>query len=156
MDESKYGRLIVTDARVPSFPPENEEKMKERMKKIHSTMKTSHILWLDNDVVEGSSFYMDILWHWSGSTQGSPEQTHVHEYDELIGFIGSNRENPEDLGAEIEIWLGGEKHMLTKTCLIFIPKGLTHAPIIFRRIDTPFLGFTLMARPKYVRSDLEE
>jgi hypothetical protein len=154
-EANEYGRLIVTDTKELNFPPEMQAKMAERMKNIKSTMEATRLLWLDNEVVKDSSFYMEVVWHWSGKTEGSPEEVHVHDHDELIGFIGTVPGDPHALGAEIEIYLNGEKHILTKSCLIFLPAGVSHAPIIFRRIDYPFVGFTLMASPKYVRTNLE-
>jgi hypothetical protein len=154
MAESKYGRLIVTDTK--PLPVELTGKMQERLKKVKSTMKSTRLLWLDDEMVKGSSFYIEYVWHWSGTTQGSPEMVHVHDFDEIVGFIGTVPDDPHALGAEIEIWLGGEKHILTKSCLIFIPTGLTHAPIVFRRIDTPILGFTIGKTSMYGRASEEK
>jgi hypothetical protein len=30
---------------------------------------------------------------------------------------------------------------LTKTCLIFIPRGTPHCPVVLKRIDTPIFMF---------------
>lgn len=157
-DGSQYGYLIVTDTKDISkiLSPEMQAKMAERMKRIKSTMQTTRLLWMDDDMVKGASFYMDLHWHMSGKTEGTPEEVHVHDHDELIGFIGSDPNDPHALGAEIEIYLNGEKHILNKSCLVFLPAGVTHAPIIFRKIDKPIIGFTLMASPRYVRTNLED
>jgi hypothetical protein len=49
---------------------------------------------------------------------------------------------PHDLCGEIELWLGDEKHILTKSCMVFIPKGLKHCPLVFRRVDRPIFHFS--------------
>jgi hypothetical protein len=62
---------------------------------------------------------------------------HTHDFDEALAVFGSNPEDCRDLCAELEFWLGDEKHVITKSCIIFIPKGLQHGPIGFSRIDRP-------------------
>jgi hypothetical protein len=56
------------------------------------------------------------------------EIPHSHDFDEIIGFAGTNRNYPRDLCGEIEFHMGGETLTLTKTCLIFIPKGTRIVP----------------------------
>jgi hypothetical protein len=54
-----------------------------------------------------------------------------------------------ELGGEIEFWLEDEKYMLTKSCIIFVPKGMKHCPIVFRRIDRPIFHFIFVTGGKY-------
>jgi hypothetical protein len=116
-------------------------------KKIGSTVTGTRLLDLDN--VEGS-FYTDFVWLWKGSAKGNSEVEHSHDFDEVLGFIGSKgQQNPNDLGGEIEVWVGGEKHLINKSSLIWVPKGLKHCPIRFNRIDSPVLFFTVGNAGKY-------
>jgi quercetin dioxygenase-like cupin family protein len=86
---------------------------------------------------------MDFVWLWKGSSKDYVESEHVHNFDEFIGFLGTRGpQDPDSLGGEIELWLGGEKYMLTRSCLIYVPKGLKHCPIRFTRIGTPILFFS--------------
>ena len=62
------------------------------------------------------------------------------------------QQDPRDLGGEMEVWLGGEKYSITKSCLIYVPKGLKHCPIRFVRIDTPILFFSGGMATKYSRT----
>ncbi len=39
--------------------------------------------------------------------------------------------------------------MITRSCLIYVPKGLKHCPIQFNRIDRPFILFTLGMTREY-------
>ena len=77
------------------------------------------------------------------------EKEHAHDFDEIIAFIGSNRNNPRDLGGEIEVWMGGEPYSITKSSYIFIPKGLKHCPIIIKRLDTPVFMYESANSPGY-------
>lgn len=70
-----------------------------------------------------------------------PGQSHRHDFDELLGTFGTYYKNPHDLGGEIEFWLGGEKHIMTKSFIVFIPKGLIHGPIKFNCIYRPMFCF---------------
>ena len=81
--------------------------------------------------------------------RGAPPFEHTHDYDEYLVFLGTNHEDPGDLGAEVEFWMDGEKHVITKSCAVFIPAGIKHAPIYFKRIDTPVWYIATSPMKKY-------
>jgi hypothetical protein len=66
---------------------------------------------------------------------------HMHKSAELLFHIGTNPRNPSDLGAEIEFSIGEEmeKHIITKTTVVYIPPNVVHAPWRPLRIDRPFI-----------------
>ena len=84
------------------------------------------------------------------------EIAHSHDFDEVLGFIGTVRSDPYDLGGEIEFWLDDEQYIFNKTCLIFVPRGLKHLPLIFRRVDSPIFFFTEGNGTTYTRSSEKE
>ena len=49
---------------------------------------------------------------------------------ELIWVIGGDPEHPEELGAEVEVFMGPEmeRHIIDKTCVIYIPPYFMHCP----------------------------
>jgi hypothetical protein len=105
-------------------------------------------IYVDAEVVKGAYYFMAASF--MGTTgRGSPPFEHSHEYDEYIIFLGTNHENPRDLGGEVEFWLDGEKHTITKSCAVFVPAGLKHAPIYFKRIDTPIWYIATSPTPTY-------
>jgi hypothetical protein len=139
MDESKYGKYIVTDmkrdiAEAAWTPPVG----------IAGKGKSGRVLWLDNEVIPGS-FYLETVWQYPRK-EGDPPwpvtQAHTHDFDEVLCFFGTDPDDPHALCGEIELWLGNEKHILTRSCVIFIPKGLQHCPLIIRRVDRPIFEFT--------------
>ena len=83
---------------------------------------------------------MESVWFHTSNDTG-PE-THVHDFDEVIGFIGSDPENPQDLGAEVHIFLGGEEATITKNCIIYVPRGIAHSPLLVPRLDSPIIHFS--------------
>jgi len=145
-----YAKYIFYDLK--PIPPEMAAKMKQMQQKSESTVEATRIVDLDTTRAEGAP-YMDFVWLWKGSAKSYTEEEHVHDFDEAIGFIGSKGEgDPRDLGGEMEVWLGGEKYLITKSCLIFVPKGLKHCPIRFNRIDSPILFFTFGLATQYSRT----
>lgn len=154
MAELKNAKYIVYDTK--PFPPELVEKMRERRKDIKSTIKSTRMLWMDDTMVKGATLYMECVWLWSGSVEGSTEEPHVHDFDEIIGFVGCNPESPHDLDGEIELWLEDEQYIITRSCLVFIPKGLKHCPMIFKRIEKPVLLMTIANRGMYGRESKDE
>jgi len=69
--------------------------------------------------------------------QGSPADAHDHGLDEYLVFLGTNPKDPNDPCGEVELWIDGEKNMPTKSRAVFIPAGVKHAPIYFRKIERP-------------------
>ncbi len=67
------------------------------------------------------------------------DEPHSHNFQEMLCFIGGNPTNIMDLGAEIEFYLNGEKHLITKPAVVSIPKGLIHCPIIIRKVKKPIV-----------------
>jgi hypothetical protein len=85
----------------------------------------------------------EFVWLWKGSAKGNSEPEQTHDFGKVIGFFGSKGQSDwSNLGGEMEVWLGGEKQLITRTCLIYIPPGMKHGPIKFNRIDSPILFFT--------------
>ena len=74
---------------------------------------------------------------------------HTHEYNEILGWLGTDWNNPRDLGGEIEFWLEDEKYILKHSCIIFVPKGMKHCPLKDLRIDRPFIHFGVMTEGDY-------
>jgi hypothetical protein len=151
--EQKYSKYIITEPK--PIHPEFEAKYKAQKQEGKSKIKSTHLLSLDGEIVK-DMFYIDCVWLWRGYSEDKVEDSHFHNFDEVIGFIGSNREDPQDLGGEITIWLDNEKHVLNKTCLIFVPAGASHCPIIFNRIDKPIFFVTMSPSAKYTRTSSTE
>jgi len=65
-----------------------------------------------------------------------------HESGEVLMFLGSDHDHPENLNAEIEFQIENDVLTLTKTCAVFIPKGAAHGNLKVRRLDRPVLYCT--------------
>ena len=138
--EGEKGKYILQELHDPNMGTPEYQAMYKKFSK--------RILWIDNNVVPGS-FQINTAWYHDIPEKNPVFEEHVHEYDELIGFFGSNPEDPYDLGAELEVTIDGETHILTRTSLIFCPAGMKHMPLKFNRIDRPIFHFSVVVGPEY-------
>ena len=55
---------------------------------------------------------------------------HIHKDAELLFHIGTNPEDPMDLGGEVQMYMGPEmeKHVFDKSTVIWIPPNFIHSP----------------------------
>jgi hypothetical protein len=140
MPPSKNAKFIVTELQMPEFQQSIDAEYSKFAKRI---------LWLDDQVVEGA-FHMNTAWYLKAGPTREMEP-HVHDTDEIIGFFGSDPENPWDLGGEVEIYLEDERHTITRSAMIFVPAGMPHCPLTLKRVDRPIFHFTTVTGGKYVQ-----
>jgi hypothetical protein len=143
MAKLKYQKYILTDLKLPE---QNQKRMAEYNK------RATRILWLEDFVIKGAPSVI-LSWYWKPTEKaGSPQ--HTHDFDEVVGFIGSDPQNPQDLCGEVEFWIEDEKYLLTKSCLIFCPKGIRHCPLKVTRADRPILFLAFSTTLNYVKDNI--
>lgn len=68
---------------------------------------------------------------------------HYHADPEFFFFVGTDPENPGELGGEHEFWLGegdeAEKFMITKPSVLYVPSNVVHGPNFCRKCDHPYM-----------------
>jgi hypothetical protein len=79
---------------------------------------------------------------------------HTHDGDEYLIFLGG--ELPDlfsSFDAEIDFWIGEEqeKYVITRPTIIYIPKGMPHTPLDFRKIVKPVLFSALLLMPRFTK-----
>jgi len=137
MSELKYANYIITE-----YPRE--------LPTMEGGPELNHIFDLNDAVVKGA-FHVHCAWVSPGPNPGV-YGAHTHPHDEVIGFIGTNPEDPTDLGAEAELWMDDEKYIITKSFLAFIPRGLKHCPLTVRDVKRPIFHFdiqTAVGKPEF-------
>ena len=82
-------------------------------------------------------------------------KAHVHDAPQFIIYLG-DRENMMEIDAEIEVNLSldgknFEKHFITKATSIYIPPGLWHGPIIYHKVNKPFMFIDLYFSEHYAK-----
>jgi hypothetical protein len=154
MADLKYAKYIITEAKQPQ---PHYLKKKEEQKISGNYIETVRMFGLDDSIAKGA-FYTDCVWVMDkkGAGMVTTEIAHTHDFDEVLGFIGTVRSNPRDLGGEIEFWLEDEQYIFSKSCLIFVPRNMKHLPLIFRRVDNPIFFFTEGNGTAYTRTSGKE
>jgi hypothetical protein len=151
MTETQYGRYIITEDLMSPLAPELVDLM-DGQARAGNTLDRTLLLGLQDSIIKGAFFAgCEIIWGLTGDGPVTIEAPHTHDFDEVIGLVGTDRSQPRSLNGEIEFWLGGEQHLITQTCLIYIPHGLTHCPIYFREVNTPIVMFEAGNDTAYVK-----
>ncbi|HTY63175.1 MAG TPA: hypothetical protein VMG30_13075 [Acidobacteriota bacterium] len=123
--------------------PEQRAKREELQKKTgfkQGPGNTDHMAWMYGQDLEGLN--VNIAWGFA-SQPGIWQRgvgAHTHPADEILMFLGTDPDNTESLGAEIEIDLGQEheRYFFDKSSAILCPAGFPHGPIVTRWVDKPF------------------
>jgi hypothetical protein len=106
------------------------------------------LVWLDGQKAPGAP-YMELVWFKSVNDTGPAP--HAHDFDELIGFIGSDPDDPEALHAEVTFDIAGDVVRTEKSCIAFCPEGTEHSPITVPSLDRPLYHFSIGNGGDYVR-----
>jgi hypothetical protein len=131
MAESKYGKNIITELKPKKVAPWSPK---------FGPDEIIPLLFLDSSIIDGA-FYTECNWTLPAFANNVHGESHQHDYDEVIAFFGSDPKDPNNLNAIAEVHIGGEIHTVTKSCMIFAPKGVPHGPIVFKKIDKPIFHF---------------
>ena len=142
-NDGEYGKYFMQELKLPPrySDPEVMKRYARFGRRIH---------WLDSNNMPGS-FQMNTSWY-INAPDFDPlpyHDEHVHDFDELVGFLGSNPEDKTDLGGVIEIGINGEIHRLTKSSIIFMPAGMKHLPLRIVELNRPILHFSVSMNPTY-------
>lgn len=86
-------------------------------------------------------------------------ECHAHDFDQFIIFVGGDLTRMPYLGGEVELGLSldgkdVETFVITTATTVFVPAGLYHCPLNFKRIDDPtkpILFHDLFFSPTYAR-----
>lgn len=81
---------------------------------------------------------------------------HLHTSAEILYFIGGDPMNFEEFGAEVEFIIGegeeSETYIINKTTWVYVPSGVMHCPLDFKRVDKPIMFGHIMFTPTYKAS----
>ena len=109
--------------------------------------EATRLMYLDKTVLDGA-FYMECAWFWPGDWPNGKDwkedavKAHTHDYGEIIGFYGSNPDDPADLCGEVELWIDGKQNIADRSFVAFVPAGIEHCPLKILRIDRPIFHFS--------------
>ena len=104
--------------------------------------------YVDDVVVPGCEFGCETLWLLPGDKSKAGYQMmkeHTVSFGTSIVFNAMNYDDITDLRAEVELWIGGEKHIINKNFGAYIPPDVKQGPMIIRNIQKQ--TFFMMSYP---------
>jgi mannose-6-phosphate isomerase-like protein (cupin superfamily) len=148
MTKRKHEKLFVKEYTIKPTP--EGIKKQEEQKRSGNYVLADDLFSLGNEVIKGS-FYTTcvLLKEKKGTEPVESTPAHSHDFDEILIFTGTDTNNPRDLGGEIEFWLEDEPYIITESCLLFVPKGMKHSPMIVRKIERPIYFITAAPETVY-------
>ncbi len=147
MAKGKYDKYFVSET--PPNPRHPESKQKG------NSMPWENSLFINNGLdgkLPGAP-YLETNMVVRTTKSDSPQRSHSHPHNEYLIFLGTNPDDQFDLGGEVEFWVGGEKHLITKSTAVFVPGGIEHCPLFMRRVDRPFMFITTSSEAGYSHAD---
>ena len=131
--DEDYNRYMIT------------EPLRELASPPGTTGRTSPpYTFLNNKLVPDCNVYLEYSWIWDMPTPNPIEMSHAHNYDEIVLNIGADPENIEELGGEIEAYMGGEKQVTDKTSAVYIPKNVEHGPVKWTKFEKPHIQMSIV------------
>ncbi len=128
-EHAKYGRYILygnaPDVRRPEFlsPPDPEN--------------CRPLVFIDQTVIPDAEFGCDTRWYLPGGWSRPGHlimDTHTEPHGTSLALIAYDYNNLTELGAEAELWIAGERHLLTKGFWAYIPPRVSQGPLIIRNV----------------------
>ncbi|MCX8032736.1 MAG: hypothetical protein N3B14_05035 [Thermoleophilia bacterium] len=138
--ESKYARYVVFGT-----PP--DVKRPEYMRPLDPEY-VRPAAYIDETVIPDAEFGCDTRWYLPTKETRAElviMDEHAVPHGTSLAMLGLNYEDITDLCAEVELWIGGEKHVITKSFFAYIPPNVSQGPLIIRDIRKQV--FFLMSQP---------
>ena len=105
-----------------------------------------NVILMNSDVIEGAPYF---TYTWFYKETGDMQETHTHDFDEHIGWVGTDPDDPTDLGATVVWFQDGEWITITKSTVIFIPAGIPHCPYRIKDVKRPIAHWSAGATGSY-------
>ena len=94
--------------------------------------------------VPEAKYHLNYGWIYGIPDPNPAVPEHIHDVEEIILYFGGDPWNPEELGGEIEFFIGGQSLRFSKSAALFIPRGLKHGPVIWKNFVSPHIEMTLL------------
>ena len=139
MAESKYEKYVIRHA-VPAGNVASIGKID-----WGRSSPPAFFLHPDDSLSKEFNTMLEYNWIVGDTASGNTEDRGPHRHDcpEMFMYLGTNPEDPDDLGAEVEFWMGeGEETEQIKfntSSVIIAPSGVLHMPVFVRNVKRPVL-----------------
>jgi hypothetical protein len=108
-------------------------------------------------VMQGSKhdfggIFQDYWLRWNCITKPvSMAEPHSHDFDEIFHFFGADASDISDFQAVVEFTIGEnlEVHTITEPTIVYVPRGLVHAPINVKTVNRPIIFMNVANASEY-------
>lgn len=100
--------------------------------------------FMSSKQIPEANYYIELGWIYGIPDPNPCIHEHVHDYDEIVVHWGGDPNTPQDLGAEMEFYIGGQSITFNTTTAFFIPKGVPHGPIRWNKFRHPHIQMAMM------------
>jgi len=98
------------------------------------------LLWIDGKKLPGAPYTEAVWFH---KTNDTGPENHIHDsLDEFVAFVGGDPEHPEELNGDISFLIGEETIHTTRSTLVFVPRGISHSPLLVHALERDILHFS--------------
>ena len=104
-----------------------------------------HVAYIDENIIPGAEFGCNTKYLLPGYPKKSGMvvmEPHTLPYGTTITMSAMNYDDLNNLDAEVELWIGGEKHLINKTFGAYVPPGVEQGPLIVRNIKKQIFFLT--------------
>ncbi|HSW58262.1 MAG TPA: hypothetical protein VLH15_07660 [Dehalococcoidales bacterium] len=104
----------------------------------------SSMTFVNNSLIPGSNIYIEGGWVWDMPEPNPHIFEHGHDFEEIVIHFGADYTHPYNLGAEIEFGVGGQSLSVSQTSAVFVPAGVKHGPLTWKKYLYPHLEMAIM------------
>jgi hypothetical protein len=81
-------------------------------------------------------------------------EPHSHDFDQVWHIFGADSSDISDFRAEIEMSLGaeGQKYTITTPKIVYVPAGLVHCPVNFKKVEKPIIWLNMAFTDAYTQT----
>ena len=108
-----------------------------------------NVILLNSDVISGAPYF---TFTWFLKQTEMMQQPHTHDFDEHVGFVGCDPNDPTNLHGIIKFMIDDEWVTIDKSTVLFIPAGVKHCPYIIERADMPIAHWSAGATGSYTQN----
>ena len=118
---------------------------------------SSMVAFTDNDIIPDSRFF-SVMIMGEKAARMAGHGPHIHNDPELLVALGTDPDNPRDLGAKMEMCMGPEmeSHIVTESTMIWIPARFIHAPFRILEVTRPFIFIQCQYAHKLTETSLKK
>jgi hypothetical protein len=138
MAETSYEKYVVRKPIYETRMPISETSPKVKNRQIPT------MTFMSSRQVAEANYYVEVGWIYGIPEPNPYIYEHVHEFDEIILHWGGDPNTPQDLGGEIEFYIGGQPIIFNTTTAMFIPKGTRHGPLTWKKFRFPHIEMSIM------------